>query len=413
MTATGAVASGHLNELTSTGSPFFAANVGSIFEIPGAGPAGASLTATVTSYVSANEVMFSPAASQAVSAVTVTSGYGGGTQCAITYNASNDASCLPPDDISSEGTGTDAQVQSFVSAVAQRYGTGIAYWEISNEADSANFWCLNSSVSACGGSAASLARLVRIGWDSRQILLCANPDIKIVSPSGHVGSMTTWFEAYSNTTIDAPAGSIGGCSWPAQAVTGLMTYDIVNEHMRGTSANNHDPTQVIPAYNAAVTAMSDLGIADYPLWNGEFGYVSPQAANADIAAAYVGIEYALMASFSKPIISQSYWYLWDDSYEPLQGTEAGTAFDVLYSWEVGNTPGPCIITGTVYQCNITSPAGKLSQIIFDSSQNCNSGCTTSTQTTTFDHYIDLGGVSHAISGTTVEVSLKPELLTLN
>jgi hypothetical protein len=412
MTATGAVPSSNLNELTATDSPFFAANVGSIFEIPGAGPSGATLRVTVASYVNPNEVTFNPSASQAVSDATVTSGYGGGTKCPNTNNSSADASCLPPKDVNSDGTGTDAQFQTFISTIAQRYGTSISYYEIWNEADS-QFWCSTSAVSACGGSSASLARLVRMAWDERNILRCYNPDVKLVSPSFHVDTATTWFENYSNTTISAPAGSINGCTWPAQTVTGQMTYDIVNEHMRGTSANNQDPTQVMAAYQAAVAAMTDLGILDYPLWDGEFGYNQGQVPNNDAAAAYVAIEYTLLASFSNPIVEQSYIYFWDGNYYPLQGSEAGTAFDALYSWEVGNSPSACTISGTVYRCDITTSTGQLNQIIFDAGQNCDTegSCTYSRQSTSFDYYTDLSGNTSAITGGTVNVYLKPQLLT--
>jgi hypothetical protein len=345
------------------------------------------------------------------------SGYGGGTQC----SSPGDASCIPPDDVNTDGTGTDAQFQAFVNAVSSRYGSGAAhkinYYELWNEADSGNFLCWQ--VAACGGgsnpataaNAAILKILLRMDWDAYNIVHCNNPAAKVVFHGVHVGTATTWGENFMNTSIGAPAGSIGSCAWPAQTVTGKMVFDIVNEHMRGTSANNSDPTQVIAAYEAAVSMMTAEGVAAMPLWDSEFGYNgTAQAANADIQAAYAAIEYALHASFSNPPIQRALWYTWDAGQGPLQGTEVGTAFDVMAGWLIGSTVNNYSLSGTIYSVTGTNAQGPF-KITWDMSQNCNSGCTTANQVEPgFSTWTDLTGTSHAIAGGVAPVGYKPILL---
>jgi hypothetical protein len=253
-----------------------------------------------------------------------------------------------------------------------------------------------------------------MAWDARQIILCANPSAKILSPSFHVNTASTFFTTYSTTSINAPAGSIGGCSWNAATVTGAMTYDIVNEHMRGTTSNNTDPTQVIAAYNAAVSAMGMLGILSRPLWNDEFGCNGiAQCLNQDNEAAYVAIEYVLLASFSNPAIGNADWYSWDGSPVQLQAQESATAYDVVYSWLVGSTVNNYSLSGTIYSITGTTPAGQTFKITFDTSQNCATlgACTTAQQPEPgFSSYYDLTNTNYAVNNDEAPVGLKPIML---
>lgn len=352
---------------------------------------------------------------------------GSATTCAAPDTTN---SCRAPSDVNGAGGGADAWVLNFVGQVFNRYGTKIKYWGISNEADSQNFWCWSGT--ACGGgtdpksapNTASQKNLVLMAWDAKNEALCFNPGVKFVSPDGHVGTMATWFHNYVNTTISAPARNITvaghNCSWGAQTVHGYDTFDIVDEHMRGTTpcGTNCDPTAVIAAYNVARTEMNttDPIISAYPLWNDEYGYNGTvQAANVQIQAGYASVQLSLMASFNSPNIQVSDWYVWDAGQGPLSQTVVGLAYNITKGWLLGSTVNNFTNVGTIYSITGTTQAGASFKITWDGSKTCTtsvqSSCTTSTQTEAgFTHYADVAGVTHTISGS-APVGWQPIFLT--
>ena len=340
------------------------------------------------------------------------SGFGGGSQCA----APDDWSCLPPADVNTDGTGNDAYFQNFVYAVANRYGSAIDYFALPNESDSPNFWCQAGGTVPCGGgnasstpNTASLRRLIRMGWDMKQIVRCLNPSAKILSPTFHVGTALTWMHQFSISSINAPAGNINGCSWSAQTVTGAMTFDIVDFHGRGAGALNSDPTQFLAAYNNAVTEANNDHLPNAYFFDDENGYVSiSQAPNKDIQAAYVAIAYILRGSVSNPPIKVSAWYTWDAKEGPLQGTIGALAYDTVANWLIGSTLNACTTAGKVYSCSGRTSGGAAFTLMWDMSQNCDSGCTTGNQGAAgFSSWTDVAGASHAVSGGVAPVGLKP------
>ncbi len=340
------------------------------------------------------------------------SGYGGGTQCA----SPDDWSCLPPADVNTDGTGANAFFQNFIYTVANRYGSAIQYYELPNESDSPNFWCQAGGTVPCGGgnssttaNTAALKRLIRVGWDMKQIVHCLNPSAKILSPAFHVGTALTWMHQFAISSIQAPAGSINGCTWAAQTVTGAQTFDIVNFHGRGAGALNSDPTQFMIAYNNAVTEANNDGLPDAYFFDDEMGYVgTAQAANKDIQAAYVAISYVLRASVSNPPMQLAGWYQWDSAQGGLQGSIAGLAYNTVAGWLVGSTLNACTTAGTVYTCTGKTAGGAAFAVMWDMGQNCNSGCTTGNESASgYSTWTDIAGVGHSISGGVVPVGLKP------
>jgi hypothetical protein len=333
--------------------------------------------------------------------------FGGGTEC----SNSTDWSCLPPSDVNGDGTGADAQFQTYISALATRYGSSINYYEVWNEADSPNFWCPSGggSPSTCGTGNASVAIMVRMAWDLYNIVHCASSTVKVLSPSFHGDTAASWMHNYATTSISAPAGSIGGCSWAAATVTGLQTFDITNFHGRGSP--NSDPTQFLPAYQAVAQEMQADGLPT-DLFDDENGYIgTAQAANPDIQAAYVAISYVLRASVGPPSIELSSWYAWDAPQGPLQGTIVGLSYDVVAGWLSGSSLSNCTILGTLYSCLGTSKDGTPFDIMWDTGQNCNNGCTTVNQAvSTFSTWTDLTGAQHQVSGGTAPVGYQPIIL---
>lgn len=359
----------------------------------------------------------------------ITAGFGGGSQCS---NAS-DYSCLPPIDLNGDGTGADAWWINYVGQVALRYSgkTGskghMSYWGTWNEADSPNFWCIQGGTVPCGGSTPSLKNLVLMAWDMYQVTKCIDPASLVISPDGHVGTMLTWFHNFATTSISAPARSITitppagssysgiSCSWGARTVTGKQTFDVVDEHMRGTNSTNSDPTAIIAAYNAAKTEMANDGMLTYPLWNDEYGYNgTAQAANVQIQAGYISVGLVLEASFNSPNIQQGNWYLWDDNSGPPSQTIVGTAWDVTADWLLGSTVNNFTQAGTIYSVTGTTAGGTSFKVTWDTSKTCSGTpvtCATSTQTESgMTHYVDVAGVTHSISGT-APVGWQPIFLT--
>jgi hypothetical protein len=336
-----------------------------------------------------------------------TSGFGGGTECAN----STDYSCIPPSDVNGDGTGADAQFQNYISTLATRYGSQIAYYETWNEADSPNFWCPSGggSPTTCGSGNASIAIMVRLGWDLYNIVHCASSTVKVLSPSFHGDTAASWMHAYVTTSISAPAGSIGGCSWPEATVTGKQTFDITNFHGRGSP--NSDPTTFLQVYAAAASEIQNDGLPT-DLFDDENGYIgTAQAANPDIQAAYVAISYILRASVGPPSIELSSWYAWDAPQGPLQGSIVGLSYDTVAGWLSGSSLSHCTIVGQIYSCLGTTKGGTPFDIMWDMSQNCNNGCTTLNQSvSTYSTWTDLSGAQHSVSGGTAPVGYQPVLL---
>jgi hypothetical protein len=366
------------------------------------------------------------------------SGYGGGIECAPGHlSGEYDYSCLPPSDVNQDGTGTDAQFQTFIAALSDRYAGKIAYYEVWNEGDSPNFWCPDASYSPgtppiCAGS---LPRLIRMGWDLYNIVHCADPQAQVLSPSFHGPTAVAggWMNQYSSAalnSVNAPAGSVilpmsgKTCTWNAATVAGRQTFDITNFHGRGGGEATSDPTAFLTVYQQAV---GEIQRDNLPTPNGGFfddenGYTGTDPADGGVPtvdgqAAYVAISYVLRASVTNPAITLSSWYAWDYPTGTLQGTNAGLAYDVVAGWLNGSTVSNCTISGTVYSCPGTTSAGKKFTVMWDmgNTQSCDPGpCATSPQPvpsgTSYTSATDVAGSTTSISGGTVQVGYQPVLL---
>ena len=82
-------------------------------------------------------------------------------------------SCSPPNDLNSDGTGTDADWQNFVTALVTRYKGEIAFYELWDEPDCTCYW------------AGTTAQIVRMGSDAAAIIRSIDPNARILSPSFH------------------------------------------------------------------------------------------------------------------------------------------------------------------------------------------------------------------------------------
>ena len=347
------------------------------------------------------------------------SGFGGGVQCAP-GDGTFDFSCVPPSDVASDGSGTDLQYQTFINTLVSRYAGKIAYYEVWNEQDSPNFWCPDAgSPTTCAGS---IPRAVRMGWDLWNIVHCVDPKAQVLSPSFHGFSAGAggWMNLYSTTSISAPAGSIGNCSWNAATVNGKQTFDITNFHGRGPSPSNSltDPTGFLSVYAEAGAEIQRDNLPQ-AFFDDENGYVgTSEAPTVDLQAGFVAISYILRASVTNPPILLSSWYSWDSPQGPLQKTNAGLAYDVVAGWLSGATlSGGCTNGGSmVYSCSGTTAAGKPFTIMWDMSQqsSCLAACTTTNQpipaNAAYSSWTDITGTQHSISGGATPIGYQPILI---
>ena len=286
-------------------------------------------------------------------------------------------SCSAPTDVNSDGTGTDANFSNFVTALVTRYKGEIAFYELWNEADCSCYF------------AGTQAQLVRMGKDAAAIIRSIDKNAKILSPSGHVWSMTTWFNGYIQ------AG-------------GAANFDIVNIHMRGNGTLNLTPEAFLGTYSNIETQLKINKLTSLPLWDSEHGIRGNEALpDPDEQAGFVAREVALRAGIGIP---RQYVYAWDDSSPiGLQGNDAGTAWNTIAKWLIGHSISPCVASATVYTCNVDN-----GQIVWDTAQSCSNGtCTTSKYTypSTYKFQTDLSDKKTALSGKTVPIGYKPIFLT--
>jgi Cellulase (glycosyl hydrolase family 5) len=291
--------------------------------------------------------------------------------------APSDYSCSPPNDVNADGTGTDADFSAFVTAVVTRYKGKIAYYELWNEPDCSCYF------------AGTQAQMVRMNKDAAAIIRSIDPNAKLLSPSGHVWTLDTWFDAYIQ------AG-------------GAAAFDIVNFHMRSTGDLNITPESFIGTYSNIKSAVAAHNLSNLPIWDSEHGIrASENVTDPDILEGYVARELALRAGLGLP---RQYLYSWDDNPPVgLQGNLGGTAYNTVANWLIGHSINACVATGTVYTCDVDD-----GQIVWDTAQTCSAGvCTTSNYTYPASYHwkTDLTAVKTALSGATVPIGYKPIFLT--
>ncbi len=245
-------------------------------------------------------------------------------------------SCGAPTDVNSDGTGTDAMFQAFVTALVTHAAGRISYYELWNEPDYKGFW------------SGTTAQLVRMGKDAAAIIRSLDPNAKILSPSAHGPTMSTWFDGYV-------------------AAGGAPNFDIVNVHMRGQNGSNGTPESFLDIYSQVITETQKRNLTSLPLWDDEHGILTGQGVtDPDLLAGYVAREAVLRASVG---IQRQYVYTWD-SHAPygLQGNASGTAWNQVATWLIGHTISACTVTGTVYTCNLDN-----GMIVWDTSKSCSNG----------------------------------------
>ena len=326
------------------------------------------------------------------------------------------AACDPPSDVNADGSGTDASLIAFLTALVNHVGTQIGYYEVWNEANITSEWN------------GTWAQLVRMAQDARATIQGLNPGARILSPSFAeltYASAAAKEEAYLATSVSGSTGS--------------QAADIINFH-----GYVYTPALPVPVAENEVVNVSQLrallSSTDLakPLWDTEWG-TSGELTDPDQATAFVARHLLIQAGQN---IARTYFFDWDPNDNRALWTttaglaadclgvgtanaggylcETGTAYQQVESWLLGNvmtTPcaGPMPPATGVWTCGLTVAGGALALAVWDTSQTCSGGsCTTSTYSydPRYTQYFTVaGGSGNALSGGTVLIGAKPVLLS--
>ncbi len=322
-------------------------------------------------------------------------------------------SCDRPNDLNSDGTGTNQHWKDFVTAIASHVNdptylqthASIKYWEIWDEAPNLGRW-------HPANEKAGIAEMIRMARDARKIILSIDSSAVILSPSVGIkfAPELRWFEDYL---------AAGGGDYA----------DVIAFH-----AYLQEP-RVPPVPETFLTFFSSwkknvlhpYGQDKKPLWDTEASWGIGNCCNftdQDLQAGFVA-RYYLMHWLGEA--QRFYWYAWSDTpagtlwvankrylWEPGTLLKPGKAYGQIYKWMVGNNVDQsCAPQGTVWACNVTGPNGFQGQIVWDTSQTCSNGqCTYSNYTynSIFVQYVTVLGQVNQLSGGTVQIGYQPIFL---
>jgi hypothetical protein len=223
------------------------------------------------------------------------------------------------------GSATDMPTEQawtdFVTAITNRYGATIKYWEIWNEPNETAFWT---------GTHAQMARLTEL---AAPIIRAAGGTVLSPSPQG--SSAYTWFDTYF-------------------ATVGSKDFDVLAFHSYTFEA----PETLIDDMANLRGVMSTHGVST-PIWDTEGSWGDdtwPFGISDDLKKAYLARLKLLSHSLD---IKRACWYAYENfDWGKLadRNTDtlypAGEAYNVFYGWIEGKRLTPYSATGSVYEVNI-------------------------------------------------------------
>lgn len=302
-------------------------------------------------------------------------------------------SCVAPNDVNADGTGTDQHFKDFVTAIVTHAAGQIKYWEMWNEPTVPGYWQGNN------------AQMLRMAQDAYGIIKSIDPTAVVTTPS-------------------PSTGVYGVANWmgPYLALGGGQYADIITFHGYSWSPTWGvwpQPEDIVPLVENLKAQLAIYGQTNKPLWctEGSWGDTSGNGfTDPDLHAAFLARHYLLQESEG---VVRYYWFAWDNGGDGLWNastgmSKSGVAYQQVESWILGTTPtGKCTQNGTLWTCNYSKSGGFLAEAIWDTSQTCSNGnCTTSNVSvgSQYSHYLDLNGTSFPITNATVPVGAKPIFL---
>ncbi len=317
--------------------------------------------------------------------------------------------CDPPSDVNADGSGTDAALIAFLTALATHVGTKITYWEAWNEANISSEY------------AGTWQQLVRMAEDMRSTVRKVNPSAIMLSPS--FAEYT--YQSAANKQAAYLATVVRGQSGSQQA-------DIISFHGYVVTPSLPVPiaeNQVVNLNNLRrVLAKADLA---KPLWDTEWG-PGIGTNNASLNAAFIARHMLIEAGQG---VTRQYYYDWDSrdqralwsetlgnclgSGVPDAGgylCETGATYQQVARWLAGSKVAPCVgplppAVG-VWTCSIAKD-GKDALAVWDTSQTCTGGACATSAYICDTEYTGMKTLTNdtwtAVSGK-VQIGAKPILL---
>lgn len=304
-----------------------------------------------------------------------------------TCNSGNNApgGCYPPNDLNSNGTGSDQHLKNFIAALMQHVGPGkIQALEIWNEPNNPNEW------------EGTTQQLVSMARDVRQVAQSYDPNIKVTSPAetgdGKDGVKMTWLAGYLQD---------GGGAY----------VDIISLH-----GYVNIPEDIVTRISATTADMQQYNQTGKPIWVTEGSWCcdkDPIPANEQ-----PGFSFRLVLSMVTTPVDRFYLYAFDSPQEgnlwastTQQLTPNATTYKLYYNWLVGATIAqPCQggsgSNSTIWTCTFTKPGGYEAEAIWSTTLPLGQ-----TQHVTapaqYIQYTDVYGVVHQIQNHQVPIGYNP------
>jgi len=286
-------------------------------------------------------------------------------------------SCNPPDDLNSDGTGTDQHFQNFVSALMAHAGPGkIKYFEVWNEPNIPVEW---------GGT---VAQVVRLAKDAQAIIKAVDPQAVIVGPAP-----SSYNADYQSSMLAA----------------GLAKYvDAFAFHGYGS-----EPEDLIKTITRNQTVFAQYGVQTKPFIDTEGSWGKFQSCTGNCMQYFTARWYLIQMALG---VNRVFWYGWDYSnsgefynFQNGQLTLAGSTQEQIYNWTAGAQAGQLSQVGNTYTMPIVSTAGKEELVVWNTAGNATYEVPLQYQGSP---YYNVDGTS-GTAGSTLTIGLKPILLTSN
>jgi len=299
-----------------------------------------------------------------------------------TCNAGNQTpgGCYPPNDLNSDGTGSDQHLIDFITALMLHEGPGtLKYIEIWNEPNVPTEW---------GGS---MAQIVRMTADVRSVAKSFDPNVLITSPpetgDGKNFLKMLWLPAYF-------------------AAGGGQYVDVIGLH---GYVNN--PEDIITRVNNTTAAMAQYGQTGKPIFITEGSWCCDHSPIP--VAQQPGFSFRHYLSMLSTPVSQYYLYafdspnegnLWDSEQSNI--TADGAAYQLYYDWLTGATmTQPCqpyVAGSSIWTCTFSRAPNYQAAAVWDTNATI-----TVPVPSKYVQYRDLAGNVHTIQNHRVQIGYTP------
>jgi len=307
-------------------------------------------------------------------------------ECVCFDDQEANGGCYPPNDLNSNGTGTDQKLKNFITALMQHEGPGkIKYIEVWNEPNISTEWM------------GTVQQLVRMTQDIRTIAKSYDPNVEILTP---------------------PETGDGPRSQDAPEMLWLQSYlaagggayvDVITLHGYVMT-----PEDVIHRINNTEAAMAEYGQSGKPVFVTEGSWVLKYPAPTDQQPGFSFRQYLSILStpvqrfflmaFDNPNVGN----LFNDATDQL--TPNGTAYQLYYGWLEGATmTQPCQAQSSsspVWTCNFTRAEGYQAEAIWDTALPWGQ-TTTVTVPSQYTQYRDLYSNVYPITNHQVPIGFDP------